>query len=87
MGASAVQLARSIGARITGVCGTANIDYVRSIGADHVIDYKTDDWQQRDERFDVIFDAAAAATNQYGLPPRSVTPPVELRVISEGVPT
>jgi len=62
VGASAVQLARSIGARITGVCGTANIDYVRSIGAERVIDYKTDDWQQRDERFDVIFDAAAAAS-------------------------
>ena len=62
VGASAVQLARSIGARVTGVCGTANIDYVRSIGADHVIDYKNDNWQLRDERFDVIFDAAAAAS-------------------------
>jgi NADPH:quinone reductase-like Zn-dependent oxidoreductase len=62
VGASAVQLAHSFGARITGVCGTANIDYVRSIGADDVIDYKTDNWQQRDERFDVIFDAAAAAS-------------------------
>jgi NADPH:quinone reductase-like Zn-dependent oxidoreductase len=62
VGASAVQLARSIGARITGVCGTANIDYVRSIGAEHVIDYKTDKWQLRDERFNVIFDAAAAAS-------------------------
>ena len=62
VGASAVQLARSVGARITAVCGTANVEYVRSIGAEHVIDYKTDHWQQRDERFDVIFDAAAAAT-------------------------
>lgn len=62
VGASAVQLARSIGARITGVCGTANIDYVRSIGAEHAIDYKTDNWQLRDELFDVIFDAAAAAS-------------------------
>lgn len=62
VGASAVQVARSIGARITGVCGTANIDYVRSIGAEHVIDYKTDNWQLRDELFDVIFDAAAAAS-------------------------
>jgi NADPH:quinone reductase-like Zn-dependent oxidoreductase len=62
VGASAVQLARWIGARITGVCSTANIDYVRSIGAEYVIDYKADDWLQRDERFDVIFDAAAAAS-------------------------
>jgi len=57
-----VQLARSIGARITGVCGTANIEYVRSIGAERVIDYKAGDWLQLDQRFDVIFDAAAAAS-------------------------
>jgi NADPH:quinone reductase-like Zn-dependent oxidoreductase len=62
VGASAVQIARSIGARITGVCGTANVDYVRSIGAEHVIDYKTDNWLQLDQRFDVVFDAAAAAS-------------------------
>lgn len=62
VGASAVQLARSIGAHVTGVCATANIDYVRSIGADHVIDYKTNNWQQGDAHYDVIFDAAAAAS-------------------------
>ena len=62
VGASAVQLARSIGARITGVCGTANVDYVRCIGAERAIDYRTDDWLRLDERFDVIFDAAAAAS-------------------------
>ncbi len=62
VGASAVQIARSIGARITGVCGTANVDYVRSIGAERVIDYRTDNWQLRDERYDLMFDAAAAAT-------------------------
>jgi NADPH:quinone reductase-like Zn-dependent oxidoreductase len=42
------------------VCGTANVDYVRSIGADRVVDYKTDDWLDIDARFDVIFDAAAS---------------------------
>lgn len=62
VGASAVQLAHSIGARITGVCSTANVDYVRSLGADCVIDYKIADWQDIDARFDVIFDAAASAT-------------------------
>lgn len=62
VGASAVQLARSIGARITGVCGAANVDYVRSIGAERVINYRTEQWEQLDERFDVIFDAAAAAS-------------------------
>lgn len=62
VGASAVQLARSIGARITGVCGTANIDYVRSLGAERVIDYKSEDWLRPGQHFDVIFDAAAAAS-------------------------
>jgi len=62
VGASAVQLALSIGARVTGVCGTANIDYVRSIGAGRVVDYRSESWQQLGERFDVIFDAAAAAS-------------------------
>jgi NADPH:quinone reductase-like Zn-dependent oxidoreductase len=62
VGASAVQIARSTGARVTGVCATANTDYVHSIGAEQVIDYKTDDWQRRDEYYDVIFDAAAAAS-------------------------
>ena len=61
VGSSAVQLARSIGARITGVCGAANVDYVRSMGADPVVDYEVQDWRERDERFDVIFDAAASA--------------------------
>ena len=62
VGSAAVQIARSIGARITGVCGTANIGYVRSIGAQAVIDYKTTDWASMDSQFDVIFDAAAAAS-------------------------
>ena len=62
VGASAVQIARSIGAKVTGVCGTANVDYVKSIGADHVIDYKKSDWQNTGNIFDVIFDAAGAST-------------------------
>lgn len=61
VGASAVQIARSIGARVTGVCGTANIDYVRSLGVERVIDYKTEDWLHPDQHYAVVFDAAAAA--------------------------
>jgi NADPH:quinone reductase-like Zn-dependent oxidoreductase len=62
VGASAVQIARSLGARITGVCSTAHIDYVRAMGAERVIDYRKESWLQGDEKFDVIFDAAAAAS-------------------------
>lgn len=62
VGASAVQIAHSIGAHITGVCGTANVDYVRSLGAQRIVDYRREDWLQLDQRFDVVFDAAAAAS-------------------------
>jgi NADPH:quinone reductase-like Zn-dependent oxidoreductase len=62
VGSSAVQIARSLGARITGVCGTANVEYVRSIGAQEVIDYRTTDWRQPGTMYDVIFDAAGASS-------------------------
>lgn len=62
VGASAVQIAHSIGAHITGVCGTANVDYVRSLGAERIVDYRSEDWLQLDQRFDVVFDAAAATS-------------------------
>ena len=62
VGSSAVQIARSIGARITGVCGTSNVEYVRSIGADEVVDYRNADWRQPGRIYDVIFDAAGSST-------------------------
>lgn len=58
VGSGAVQIARAIGARITGVCGTANLDYVRSIGADDVLDYRREDWRKPGVVYDVVFDAA-----------------------------
>lgn len=62
VGASAVQIARSLDANVTGVCGTANVDYVRSLGAERVIDYRNENWLQPGQHFDVVFDAAAAAS-------------------------
>lgn len=62
VGSAAVQIARSIGAQITGVCGTAHVDYVRVLGAGRVIDYRTESWTEMARQFDVIFDAAAAAS-------------------------
>ena len=53
----AVQIAKALGAEVTGVCGTArNIELVRSLGADHVIDYTKEDFTQGRQRFDVILD-------------------------------
>jgi NADPH:quinone reductase-like Zn-dependent oxidoreductase len=81
VGTFAVQIAKAFGADVTGVCSTRNLDVVRSIGADHVIDYTHEDFTRAGQRYDVIFQLAG--TDSPSACRRALTPTGTL-VLSSG---
>jgi NADPH:quinone reductase-like Zn-dependent oxidoreductase len=61
LGTFAIQLANNLGAEVTAVCSTENVELVKSLGADHVIDYKKEDYAEMNQKWDVIFDTVGKA--------------------------
>jgi 2-desacetyl-2-hydroxyethyl bacteriochlorophyllide A dehydrogenase len=75
VGSAAVQLAKHFGAHVTGVCSTVNMDLVKSLGADKVIDYNKDDFTKNGEKYDVIFETVnktSLSRNLKSLKPKGI---------------
>ncbi len=66
VGTFAVQLAKSFGADVTGVCSTRNVAMVRSIGADHVIDYTREDFTRIGQRYDLVYALGPPLPGDFG---------------------
>jgi NADPH:quinone reductase-like Zn-dependent oxidoreductase len=64
VGTFAVQIAKALGAEVTGVCSTRNVELVRSIGADHVVDYTVDDFTRGGQRYDLIVNAVDSRSSR-----------------------
>ncbi|MFZ5689690.1 MAG: NAD(P)-dependent alcohol dehydrogenase [Pseudomonadota bacterium] len=84
LGSAAVQLAKNFGARITGVCSTANVELVHSLGADRAIDYTQQDYRRAGQTYDVIFDAVGEAA--FGSHEALLNPGGRLLLLAAGLP-
>lgn len=83
VGTAAIQLAKYYGAVVTGVCSTSNLEWVKSLGADQVIDYTKEDFTSRNERYDLIFDAVGKITKAHSK--RALTPNGKYVTVNQGM--